>query len=240
MTERISGNVTVGAALHHIVNLEHAQRRTLGQSWWQVRLHGAQTSVTNSVRFALNYITLAVRLDGSCSPRQVVGSTLTTPTLTLVGTGAFFVGAVSMGALTATTGTFSGHVGIGGSPTATSPLNITGLPTSAVGLNTGDIYSPRWHLTRCNSMETSKWPSPTEPIPTRRAQMAQVWYSLAGVKNPSPASAHEWQIASPARWLKYDAYKNGHHIAPGRKPIRQVCECRSPAHAATLTAVARE
>ena len=35
----------------------------------------------------------------------------------------------------------TGAVGIGGVPTTTSPLNITGLPTSASGLATGDVWS---------------------------------------------------------------------------------------------------
>lgn len=57
------------------------------------------------------------------------------------------IGAVTVGATNYAIRTaaglvkLSGNVGIGGTPTATSPLNITSLPTSAVGLATGDIYS---------------------------------------------------------------------------------------------------
>lgn len=35
---------------------------------------------------------------------------------------------------------FGDHIGINGDATATSPLNITGLPTSAAGLASGDVW----------------------------------------------------------------------------------------------------
>ena len=136
-----SGNSTIGGTLQ-VSGLITASQGVTVASGQTLTVTGA--TVAGAPTWSSNQ---AITLATAAQPNITSVGTLVGLTVSggsLISRNDFIVGIGTTFKVSAITGNTAivGNVGIGSlGPTSTSPLNITGLPTSALGLNPGDLYS---------------------------------------------------------------------------------------------------